>query len=563
MTRNRLYRADCKAVIDGLIQEGVRADLIYLDPPFNSNRTYSILFKQNGVTAQQKAYHDMWDFTDSTRQLVLDFRDEMEKWDLDQAFKDFIKAWLNILERGSSQDKKLLNYLMYMTHRLVSFRSLLKPTGSIYFHCDPTASHYVKVIMDGIFDRKNFKSEIVWKRTSAHNRAKRYGPVHDTLLFYTKSEKSTWNRVLQPYNQSYLNKSYRHKDGEGRRYRTDNLTGPGPREGSSGAPWGGYDPSLAGRHWELPPDRALPDWFAFPAGYSAMAVQERLDVLDRQGLIHWPKRGDVPAFRRYLQAMSGVAAQDVITDIPNEGGTSPYQTKKPGALLERLIQASSNEGDLVIDPFCGCGTTVEAAHKLNRRWIGIDISGPAIDEIGARLGKHGQYAKMHYELVEGNPETMTEYNRLNAFDKQDWLVRRLGGLPNPRKSGDQGVDGDLDIHLGIDADGRDLWGRAVFSVKTGKQRKPEHVRELVGTMKSERAQIAVLILDVEPTDKMEEAAQKMKPLRYQQRTDMPPKEYDCVQILTAYEIIEGAKIDCPPTMQVVKRFRESQTEMQV
>ena len=563
MTRNRLYRADCKAVIDGLIQEGVKVDLVYLDPPFNSNRTYSILFKQDGVTAQQKAYHDMWDFTDQTRQLVMDFRSELEKWDLAESFKAFIKAWLNILEHGSSQDKTLLNYLMYMTQRLVALRNVLKPTGSIYFHCDPDASHYIKVIMDGIFDRRNFMSEIIWKRTSAHNRAKRFGPVHDTILFYTKSSNTTWNRVLQPYDSSYLDKNYRHEDRRGRRYRIDNLTGPDQREGSSGAPWGGYDPSASGRHWELPPDRSLPDWFVFPEGYSSMTVQERLDVLNDQGLVHWPPRGRVPAFIRYLEAMAGVAAQDVITDIANEGGSSEYQTKKPNALLERLILASSNKDDLVLDPFCGCGTTIEVAHELERRWIGIDISGPAVDEIENRMKKHGQYRGEHYDVLEGNPETMGEYNRLSPYEKQDWLIRRLGGLPNPKKSGDHGVDGDLNIHLGVNKDGRDQWGRIIFSVKTRKQRKPEHVRELIGTVDNEHADIGVLILDMEPTDNMEKAAQKPTPLQYQQRADMPPKEYDRVQILTAYEIIEGANIDCPPTMQAVKRFREAQTEMAV
>lgn len=175
----------------------------------------------------------------------------------------------------------------------------------------------------------------------------------------------------------------------------------------------------------------------------------------------------------------------------------------------------------------------------------------------------GQYRDTHYVFEEGRPETMAEYNRLGAYEKQDWLIRHVNGLPNPRKSGDRGVDGDMQIHLGSDSDGCDQWGRVIFSVKTGKQRKPEHVRELIGTMKSERADIGVLILDVEPTEKMEEAATKAKVLRYQLRADMPSKEYDRVQILTAYEIIEGAKIDCPPTMQAVKRFREAQLEMQV
>ena len=452
---------------------------------------------------------------------------------------------------------------MYMTQRLVRLRGILKPTGSIYLHCDPTASNYLKVIMDGVFRRANFRNELVWKRTSAHNRARRFGPVHDTILFYTKGRTYTWNRVLQAYDEQYIATFYRHEDEHGRRFRLSDLTGSGARSGYSGQPWRNYDPTVAEHHWALPAPESLPDWFSAPIGYATMTVQERLDVLDDQGFIYWPPRGKVPSFKRYLESMQGIPVQDVVTDIGNEGGSAQYQTKKPNALLERILLASSNEGDLILDPFCGCGTSVEVAHVLGRRWIGIDISGPAIDEIQNRLAKHGQHPKTHYDILEGSPDTIAEYNRLNAYDKQDWLIRRLGGLPNPRKSGDEGVDGDLDIHLGIDADGRDQWGRVVFSVKTGKQRKPEHVRELVGTMNSERAQIAVLILDVEPTDKMEEAAQKVKPLRYQQRADMPPKEYDRVQILTAYEIIEGAKFDCPPTMQAVKRYRELQMEMKV
>ena len=174
----RLYRADCKLILDQLLQEGIRVDLIYLDPPFNSNRTYSMIFNHGGITAQQKAYHDMWDFTDSTRQLVLQFRDELDAWDLPVAFKEFMQAWMRILEGGTSDDRKLLNYLMYMTQRLIRCRDILSPAGAIYFHCDPSASHYLKVIMDGVFGRRHFRSEVIWKRTSAHSGAKRYGPVH-------------------------------------------------------------------------------------------------------------------------------------------------------------------------------------------------------------------------------------------------------------------------------------------------------------------------------------------------------------------------------------------------
>ena len=162
MDGNRLYRADCKVIAEQLKREGVQVDLIYMDPPFNSNRTYSMIFNDRGITAQQKAYHDMWDFTDRTRQLVLDFHDELSDWDLPDSFKDFMRAWLDVLEGGGSDDRRLLNYLMYMTQRLVGLRTILKPTGSFYFHCDQTASHYIKVIMDGVFGRGNFQNEFIW-----------------------------------------------------------------------------------------------------------------------------------------------------------------------------------------------------------------------------------------------------------------------------------------------------------------------------------------------------------------------------------------------------------------
>lgn len=478
--RNRLYRADCKAAIDRLLREDVRVDLIYLDPPFNSNRTYSILFHRNGVSAQQKAYHDMWDFTDSTRQLVLDFKEELNKWEFDEPFKEFIRAWIAILDQGGSQDRKMLNYLMYMTQRLVGLKKLLKPEGSIYLHCNPEASHYLKVIMDGIFGRINFQNEFIWHHPGGGSPKVRWAWKHDVILFYSNSKKWTFNvdSVRLPHK---WDKGQKRADGSERDKRGK-----------------------------------LPD-----------------DVWRHHQIMPWAKeyRG--------------------------------LETQKPLALLDRILKASSNEGSLVLDPFCGCGTTIEAAHKLKRRWIGIDISGPAVDEIQDRLKEQGLYPEKHYDIFEGSPETMDEYNRLTAFEKQDWLIRRLNGLPNPRKSGDRGVDGDLDIHLGVDEAGRDRWGRVIFSVKTGKQRKPEHVRELIGTMRSERAQIGVLILDVEPTEKMEEAAKRAKAFHYQQNADLPPKEYDGVQILTAFEIIEGAKIDHPPTLQAVKRFREAQTEMKV
>ena len=227
-----------------------------------------------------------------------------------------------------------------------------------------------------------------------------------------------------------------------------------------------------------------------------------------------------------------------------------YPTQKPLALLERIVKASSNENDIILDPFCGCGTTLEAAMKNNRKWIGIDISGSAVDEIKTRVQKTGSFEGKDYSLIEGNPETLEEYNRLTPYDKQDWLIHKLGGLPNPKKSGDRGVDGDLQVHLGIDKrSGKEKFGKVIFSVKTGKTKLPAFVRELRGTVEQENADIGVLILDTDPTDKMEKDAKLAGTLTYYASKKTKPQYIDKVQITTASEIITGYVPKLPPTLQ--------------
>ena len=310
-------------------------DLIATDPPFNKGRDFHAT--PDSLAAGAK-FQDRWAWE----------RDVHQEW-VDQITDDHPRLMEAIESARYAHSDGMGAYMCFMAVRLLAMRRVLKPTGSIYLHCDPTASHYLKAVMDAIFGHRNFRNEIIWKRTSAHNRARRFGPVHDTLLFCSKSDSYKWNRVYQPYDASYLARNYRHEDGKGR-YRTGDLTGPGLRTGSSGEAWRDYDPGVAGRHWELPPDRSLPGWFEWPEGYSGMPVQDRLDVLDDQGLIYWPPRGKVPAFKRYLFAMEGMAAQDVITDIaPITGGSERmgYPTQKPLALYERMIKASSNEGEVV------------------------------------------------------------------------------------------------------------------------------------------------------------------------------------------------------------------------
>ncbi len=526
---NRLYRADCKVVAEQLKAEGIKVDLIYLDPPFNSNRTYSMIFNHGGVTAQQKAFHDMWDFTDSTRQLVLDFRSELDDWDLPDAFKEFMRAWVQILEGGNADDRKLLNYLMYMTQRLLRLRDILKPTGSIYFHCDPTASHYLKIIMDGVFGRKNFRNEIIWSYDGpGRPPARDFRRKHDVILRYS-------------YGEDYMAVS----------------DGLAPRRKLTEAELEGYNRTEDGRYY-----------YDLPRGDYTDSSIERLD---REGRIRWTSRGKPRVVMFLDHRADGVYRAkhlpDVwadITALGHAGNSRGFVTEKPLRLLQRIISASSDDNALILDPFCGCGTTIHSAHNLGRQWIGVDISGDAVDEIRDRLAEIGVHESQgQYDVLEGNPDTMAEYNRLNPFEKQEWLVRRLGGLPNPKKSGDHGIDGDMTFHTGTDKDGNDTWGRMVFSLKTGKQRAPAHVRELRGTMKNEEAHMGVLVLDCDPTLGMETAADKAGRFVYQPITNMPPKEYAKVQIVTANEIIDGAKADCPPSMQVVKRFRKSQTELEV
>jgi site-specific DNA-methyltransferase (adenine-specific) len=271
----------------------------------------------------------------------------------------------------------MLAYLAMMAPRLVELRRVLKRTGSIYLHCDPTASHYLKMLLDAVFGPMNFLNEIVWKRTSAHSAAKRWNVVHDIVLLYAKGDDYLWNDVHVEHSEEYEAR-FRRRDADGRPWTDDNLTGPGVRHGDSGAEWRGYDPTARGAHWKVSAGTVA--GIVGTERAAKMTTTEKLDVLDKHGFILWPKKplkdgGGFPRFKRYLSP--GRSIQDVITDIPPINSQAAerlgYPTQKPIALMERILSASSNDGDVVLDPFCGCGTTIAAAQKLHRRWIGIDI----------------------------------------------------------------------------------------------------------------------------------------------------------------------------------------------
>ena len=335
----------------------------------------------------------------------------MRESGIDDEVAQFWKLWMNALRHTNP---RLLAYLSYMVQRLLPMKGILKQTGSVYLHCDPTASHYIKVMMDAIFGHENFRSEIVWKRSSAHSSAKRYGPIHDTLLFYTNSNSYTWNPSYTDYDESYVRRFYRHEDGGGK-YRISDLTAAGTRRGASGQPWHGYDPDAAGRHWAVP--RSFPGGDLVPSG-----TAPGLDYLLSIGRIALPaEAGGMPGFKRYLKDMPGVPLQDMWPDInPAYGGERMgYATQKPLALLKRIIETSSNPGDVVFDPFCGCATTLESAHSLGRRWIGVDIAIHAIKRV-ARVRLQDRL-----RLVEGVDFTIDGVPRTVEGARDLWAARQI------------------------------------------------------------------------------------------------------------------------------------------
>ena len=352
-----IWTGDNLDILRGLNSASV--DLIYLDPPFNSNRNYAAPV---GSAAAGAAFKDTWTLSD-----------------LDVAWMGLIAdeqpAMYQVLQTaGITHGKGMQSYLCMMAVRLLEMRRVLKDTGSIYLHCDPTAGHYLKLLMDSIYGTRNFRNEIVWKRSHGHGSAKRYGPIHDTLLFYSKTDKFLWADARLPYDEGYVARYFKFDDSDGRgRYWADNLTGSGTRNGATGEVWRGFDPTEKGRHWMYPPDT--------------------LDQLDADSRIYWPKSATAwPKLKRYLAEAKGMPLQDIFDDIyalqvmgGNRKERIGYPTQKPLALLERIIKASSNEGDIVLDSFCGCATACVAAENLGRRWIGIDISPKAVELVNMRL----------------------------------------------------------------------------------------------------------------------------------------------------------------------------------
>ena len=347
MNPNTLYYGDCLDWMGQCADQSV--DLIYLDPPFNSNADYNMLYSSAAGGAQFRAFNDTWYWDEAAADRYAVYEGAPGR-----PARSAVLGMAQVFGQSG-----MLAYLTYMAERLEQMHRLLRPTGSIYLHCDPTASHGLKLLMDSIFGRQNFRNEIIWKRTFAHGGAKRYGPVHDVILFYTRGDQFRWTGKGIAHDRTYIEDRFTYSDQRGR-YQAISLTGAGTRTGDSGKPWRGTNPTDVGRHWAISA-RSLTG-LSVPAYASS---RDKLNALNEAGRLHWPNKSNgVPRLKQYADSLNGMPPQDIWTDIPPVGMKGKerlgYPTQKPWLLLKRIIEASSNPGDLILDPFCGCGTAIEA-----------------------------------------------------------------------------------------------------------------------------------------------------------------------------------------------------------
>ena len=508
---NKLYFGDNLHVLRKYVRDET-VDLIYLDPPFNSNTEYNLLFKSpsaSGNRAQIQAFDDTWTWGEEA----------------EQAFDDLVArggpcSALIQTFRSALGANDLTAYLVMMTIRLVELYRCLKPTGSLYLHCDPTAGHYLKVILDAIFGPNAFTNEIVWKRTSSksdHSQgSKLYPRIHDNILYYRKTEGAAFSPVFTPLSDAYVLSKYPHTDVDGRRYGLWDMTGPGGA--AKGNPF--YEVMGVERYWR----------------YSRV----RMDQMIAEGRVIQPRPGGVPREKRYLENSAGIAAGDVWADINPINSQARerlgYPTQKPLALLERILAVSSKPGDVVLDPFCGCGTAVSAAEKLGRSWIGIDITHLAIHVIADRLARDAPHAKFQ---ILGQPTDYAGAEELAEIDKyqfQWWATWLCGGQPfgGERKGRDRGIDGTLEF---VSRRGQHDWG--IISVKGGKAVGPSMVRDLAGTVAREKASIGVFICLAEPSKEMEREAVLAG------FVELGGTKYRKIQIRTIEQLLAGKAIDTP------------------
>ena len=542
ITENTLFYGDNLPILREYIPDE-SIDLVYLDPPFNSKRTYNVLFKQESGAeseAQIAAFADTWHWNQAAEDTYLHLTTEAPPH-----VSHMISALRGFITGSMSGGNQMMAYLVMMAARLVELHRVLKPTGSLYLHCDPTASHYLKIVLDTVFGPENFKNEISWKRSGRRSSiSKIYRRAHDIIFFVTKSSKYTFNLVYETHDETLLRK-YNKVDEQGRRYQLVPLMGSGKvASGETGRPWRGFDPNTRGKggmHW--------------------LTTHEKLDEYDRQGLVAFPKKpGQTPRLKYYLDQNKGVPISDFWDDIDliNSMGNESlgYQTQKPLALLERIIQASSNPGDVVLDPFCGCGTTIAAAQKLGRPWIGIDITHLSIALQKNRLSTAFPDAK--YEVI-GEPTTLHDAQQLSTDDRyqfQWWALSLIKARPyggdSTGKKGKKGADGGIDGLITFMDDHTGAVKRVIVQVKSGHVSRPM-ISELVGTINRESAAMGVFLTLEEPTAQMKQEAVTAG---YYHSPGWN-QDYPRIQILTVKDLLAGAaRLHMPPPKPPFKQAQQ-------
>jgi site-specific DNA-methyltransferase (adenine-specific) len=529
---NRLYYGDNLQILrDYIATESV--DLIYLDPPFNSNRSYNVLFKEESgqdADAQITAFDDTWHWGVSA---------EATYHALVQNAPTHVSVMIGALREfiGTNQ---MMAYLTMMAARLVELHRVLKPTGSLYLHCDPSASHYLKILLDTIFGAVNFGNELVWQRTNAKGLAfTRFASNHDIIFRYTKSGNWIWNPQYTHYDPTYIEKFYKYVEPEtGRRYQLDNLINPNPDR-----PNLTYEFLGVTRVWR---------W-----------TKERMLEAYKNGLVIQSKPGTVPRLKRYLDEQEGMPVGDTWTDIlPIQASSAErlgYPTQKPLALLERIIQASSNPGDVVLDPFSGCGTAIAAAQKLGRRWIGIDITHLAIAMHKSRLKEmFGLQPGKDYVII-GEPQDIAGARQLARDDRyqfQWWALslvgaRPLGGASDSGRAGKKGSDRGVDGVITF-LDAKDKVRRILVQVKSGRVKSGD-VRDLHGVLDREKDAAIGVFITLEPPSR-EMITEALSAGYF--TSDLWKQDYPRIQILTIEELLAGAQIKMPPT--AASAFKQAQ-----
>lgn len=551
---NKLFYGDNLDVMRKFIRDET-VDLCYIDPPFNSKRNYNQIYNNIGTEdrAQAQAFTDTWTWDDHAIQCYEDIISNKNGVQTQQSIA-LVTGLEKVLSKSGTTDKgSLFAYLVSMTVRIAEIQRVLKHTGSFYLHCDKTASHYLKLVCDSIFVPQggDYRNEITWKRTSSHSDAKRYAKISDVIYYYTKSSEYTWNPPRLPYNDDYINRYYSNRDQDGRKFTFDNLTKP---KGSIGYFYDllGVKPPPNG--WRMPETRAK-EWLS-------------------EGRIEIPPSGKTPRFKRYADELEGVVCSDTITDIPPINSMAKealhYPTQKPEELIERFVETSSNEADVILDAFCGCGTSIAVAQRLKRRWIGIDITYQSISLIMKRLKKMFDEelggSERHFDIMSaielhGVPKDMESVDALihkkddrvrKEFEK--WAVLTYSdnrAVINEKKGADKGIDG-----IAYTRKSKEEVLPVIISVKSGNIGRKE-VAQLHGDVEREGAACGILITRHEPTKPMlveAKEAGKFKPEMYQ--------PFDRLQIVTVQEILDGARMNLPLVEEVTKKAQKAKTDVQ-